>query len=208
MKVLLINPSQRFLYKETKIRAGAIYSPVLSLACIAAPLTEKGIDVIIIDLNIHEIGSLYEVLSDIGIIFAGITFTTPLFESAAAIAEIIRKIRPDIKLICGGPHATSLTEEVLTQSDFDIAVISEGDFTLHDIVFSEDVSKVEGIAYKNNGNITRTAHRSKIRNLDELPYPAWHLYDIKKYSVTGLLAEINPVGWLETSRGCVFECVY
>ena len=48
----------------------------------------------------------------------------------------------------------------------------------------------------------------KIRELDELPFPAWHLFDIKKYKVSKLISRNHPVAPIETSRGCVFSCTY
>jgi anaerobic magnesium-protoporphyrin IX monomethyl ester cyclase len=208
MKVLLINPSQRFLYSETKIKAGAIYSPVLSLAMIGAPLTAAGIKTELIDFNIHDEKRLAAALGDMEVKFAGITFTTPLYDSANAIAGRIKQARPDITLVCGGPHVTSLPEETMENSFFDIGAAGEADLAMLEIVTAADLSTVAGIYYKKDGKIRSTRPGPRIRDLDKLPYPAWGLYDIKAYEVTGLLSENNPVGWLETSRGCVFECVY
>ena len=39
-----------------------------------------------------------------------------------------------------------------------------------------------------------------------MPYPAWHLFDISKYKNSRLSSRKNPVGLIETSRGCAAQC--
>ncbi len=39
-----------------------------------------------------------------------------------------------------------------------------------------------------------------------MPYPAWHLFDIKQYKNSRLSSRRNPVGHIETSRGCLAQC--
>ena len=52
-----------------------------------------------------------------------------------------------------------------------------------------------------------TDERSYIKNIDELPMPAWHLYKISDYKrMSRLLAKKLPVTMAEFSRGCVFRC--
>ncbi len=209
MKVLLVNPAQRFLYENTKIKTGAIYSPVLSLATVAGPLVKEGVDVEIIDLNLEEGGKLFSKIKDMDVKYVGITFTTPLYTEAKTLARELKKTRPDIVLICGGVHATSMPSDVLKESDFDIAVIGEADHTLADIIKNLDnLFKIDGICFKKGNEIITTKPRGYVEDLDRLPYPAWELYDVKRYRSTALLTENNPVGWFETSRGCIFQCVY
>jgi anaerobic magnesium-protoporphyrin IX monomethyl ester cyclase len=39
-----------------------------------------------------------------------------------------------------------------------------------------------------------------------MPYPAWELFDLQRYEHSRLSARKNPVGLVETSRGCAFQC--
>ena len=58
--------------------------------------------------------------------------------------------------------------------------------------------EIKGLAYKKDGKIIINEPRPFIKNLDELPNPAWHLVDVKKYSnIT-----------LNTGRGCAFRCTF
>src|SRR5262249_12523033 len=46
-----------------------------------------------------------------------------------------------------------------------------------------------------------------IENLDDLPMPAWHLYNLEDYHrISRLLVRRTPVTNAEFSRGCVFKC--
>lgn len=210
--ILLVNPSYATVYANTKIKEGVPYSPVLSLATISAPLLEKGYNVRIIDLNTAK-GSIKDmVLSELKKIlpqYVGITFTTPLYDEMVKISQWVKEFDRSIKIIGGGPHVSSLPEDTLLNSPLDIVVIGEGDFTLLEILESEDISRIEGVYYKNErGEIVKNIAREYIKDLDTLPYPAWKLFGIEKYRTTDLLAQKNPVGWLETSRGCIYGCVY
>ena len=211
-KVVLVNPSYASIYKNVKIREGVPYNPVLSLATIAAPLLDHGYNVRIVDMNMLE-GPQKE-----GLIqefkksppdYVGVTFTTPLYEEAMNICRWVKEYGSGIKIIAGGVHATSFPENTLSDAAIDIVVVGEGDFTLLDILESEDLSSVNGICYKDkDGRIIKNPDRARIGDLDKLPFPAWRLYSIEKYNTTDLLARKSPAGWLETSRGCVYECVY
>lgn len=207
MKVLLINSPQERFYTNTKIKGGTPYSAPLNLAVLAGSLIHKGHTVKILDLNIYPnyqiiAKTLNEFLPD----FVGITFTTPLFEEAKRITTLIKSIDNKIPIIGGGAHTTALPYETLSTSDgLDVAVIGEGDFTLPAIVEGE---KPAGIAYRNNGEIIVRKREKYIENLDNLSFPAWELFDLAPYRTTPLLTRANPSGWIETSRGCPYDCGY
>ena len=61
--------------------------------------------------------------------------------------------------------------------------------------------------YREGNTIHSTGTSPYITNLDDLPIPAWHLYNIKDYfRMSRLLAKKLPVTMAEFSRGCVFKC--
>ena len=211
-KIILVNPSSASVYEGVKIKEGALYNPALNLAVIAAPLLVHGHDVLIVDMNMPE-GSereqLLRLLKNFAPEYVGVTFTTPLYEEAAKICRWVKEYDEGIKTIAGGVHATAFPEKTLLDMSLDVVVIGEGDFTLLDILEADDISTVRGVCYKDQrGFSVRNPGRERIVNLDELPLPAWRLYDIKKYHTTDLLAKKSPAGWLETSRGCMYGCVY
>lgn len=209
-KILLINPSYSFIYEGVKIKAGAVYTPPINLAAIAAPLLKNGHIVEILDLNKtdSELAALHKKLSDFGPDYAGITFTTPLAEKAIKFASEIKKFNKDISVIAGGVHATSFPDELLKESDFDMVVVGEGDFVLSELIEGKEISSIGNLVYKQNGSVYSNEKNKLIKDLDILPYPAWDIYDINSYKTTKLLTRKNPAGWIETSRGCVYSCSF
>jgi radical SAM superfamily enzyme YgiQ (UPF0313 family) len=69
-----------------------------------------------------------------------------------------------------------------------------------------DFLSIQGIAFKQNGNLIKTVKRNVIKELDALPFPAWDLIDIEPYRKMWL----NSTGYFSinvgTTRGCPFKC--
>jgi anaerobic magnesium-protoporphyrin IX monomethyl ester cyclase len=207
-RVLLVLPSYRFLYESTIIRAGAVYSPILSLATIAGMLTSRGIDVRILDLNKSSDEDLAALIKTFDPGYAGITFATPLAEEAFRLAGLIRRVKKEIVIIGGGAHSSAMPLQVLTSSDIDVACMGEGEYALLDIVNDKPCEDIEGIAFKRDGECPVSRNVSSVKDLDSLPFPAWKLFDLAHYKTTRLLARKSPVAMMETSRGCPYACIY
>lgn len=209
-KILLVNLPFEKIYDKTSLKGVAPSTPPLSLACIAGSLLLDKHEVKIFDFNLYTDGKkeFINCLNSFRPDFAGITFVTPLIGTANEISKIIKNFNKDIVIIGGGPHCSSFPESSLKETLLDIAVIGEGDFTIRDIVSNKNLKKIKGIAYKNKDKIFINPRREPIKNLDDIPFPAHHLYDFKKYRVPSAIALRNPVAWLETSRGCVYGCIY
>lgn len=211
-KVLLIDPpGATQVYSTAKIKIARPVVPSISLAALAGALLKEGYkDVKILDLNIskdsdREIQGVMDVYKPD---FIGITFVTPLFDLACEICEKIKKNYPDVVVIGGGVHSTTLPKETLEKSKFDIVVMGEGEKTIVELVGGKNWEEIKGIAYKKKGKIFINPPRPLIENLDDLSFPAWHLYDIPKYFSSYLNSRKNPVGPIETSRGCPFNCCF
>ncbi len=211
-KVLfVIPPSSISLYSKSKIKAAVSEIPYISTATLASSVLQDNNQARIVDLSVckgNYIKELNRVLKEFCPDFVGITFTTPLYKEALIIAEEVKKFNQDTILIAGGVHASALPEETINKSRFDVIVVGEGDKTIVELINNSNLSKVDGICYKDNGRVVRTKPRELIKDLDELPYPAWYLYDLKKYKASRLTSRKTPVGAIETSRGCVFGCTY
>ena len=208
-RVLLINPSRTIgIYKKAKVIVPE--APNLTLATIAAPLLKAGHTVDILDLAIKTEPEkhLRQKIKDFRPDFVGITFATPTFHEAASISKIIKEINPKITLIGGGPHASVLPEESLRESEFDTVVIGEGDNILFEVSHGKALKDVPGLAYKTNGSIQRSGPRNYVEDLDNLEFPSWQLYDLKKYRSSRSLTRKRSIGFIETSRGCPYGCIY
>lgn len=207
-KVLLVSPTYSFIYEGTRIKPGAIYSPHLGLATIAGSLVCRGHSVKIDDLSKIDEKTFLSDLKTFNPQYVGISFTTPLAEESFRLANIVKEANKNIIVIAGGVHSTSMPQEVLESSKFDIVCLGEGDYSIIDIVEEKSLEDIIGIAFKRNGNCHILQHKGPIKNLDNLPYPEWQLFNLQNYKTTKLLTRANPAGWIETSRGCPYKCVY
>lgn len=213
-KVLLINPCrQEVVYEKAIIKHSVPLYPPISLAYLAAPLLASGHDVKILDLEPYPArdmaSTITEVFGSYHPDFVGITFVTPSFYEAARAAAVVKGLAKNIPIIIGGVHPTSLPRETLMEGkDFDIAVIGEGDYIFRDIVNGVDLSSLKGVAFKRDGEIIINERGPFIEDLDALPFPAWHLVDLREYCQKSPFNKRIPLGGFITSRGCVGRCTY
>ena len=182
----------------------------LGLAYLAAALEKGGYELTVFDcpalgINPEELRArLASFEPDV----VGITSITPTIKSTLLAARIAKEACPNAVVVLGGPHATFMDSQILSDySDVDIVVRGEGEETLIEllsrIIDSGDLQTVSGISFRKNGQIIRTPNRPFIQNLDELPRPAYQYFPLKKYQFFGKL--ILPI---MTSRGCPYQCSY
>jgi len=184
--------------------------PLAPLATIGTVLLNEGNKVKILDLRVSKfpIKDVTRAIKEFSPEYVGMTFTTPLFPEASKLASYIKKLKKDVIMISGGPHTSAMPIDTLKESEFDIAVFGEGEETIKEISQGKKLNQIEGIAYKIKNAVKMNKPRKLILDLDSLPMPAWHLFDLKKYKTPRISCRQNPVGPLETSRGCVYGCVY
>ena len=207
-RILLVAPSYSFIYQGAMIRPGAIYSPHLGLATIAGPLVAGGHEVRIADLNKVPEAAFLEDLRRFVPHYVGISFSTILSAEAYRLAKLIKETDDKIVVISGGVHSSSMPEDVLAFSPVDIVCMGEADYSIVEIVEGRPLEKIAGIAFRRDGKSVVTPQREPIKDLDALAFPAWRLFDLREYRTTELLARENPAGWIETSRGCPYGCIY
>jgi len=228
MKVLLINPPQTF-YPGSDPPAGNL---PLGLMYIGAVLDKAGHKVEILDAFMT--GSAFRKIGDtiiVGMPYEGIKeeirrrkpgivgianpFTCQV-EHAIRVGNIVKDVDPSILTVVGGPHVPAVPVEFMEEAkNIDIAVIGEGEYTMLDIARflegTKKISDVQGIVYRKNGAITQNSPRPFIKNLDELPYPAYHLVDMEQYlnpkKIEYRSFKDRAISMI-TSRGCPFNCSF
>jgi len=139
--------------------------------------------------------------------FVVLDSTTPSIYSDIECAKICKEVS-DCKVIMVGPHASALPEENLKESEgnVDVIAIGEYDYTVRDIILNhKNMNKVDGVCFNNNGKITRTKPRELIKNLDEIPFPAWHHLDLMKYYSS---SKLHPHVDMISGRGCPNRCTF
>lgn len=218
MKILLINPSLREAdighYSKIIEKQRGIYPP-LGLAYVASSLEENGHKTKIIDCDtdiklLKNIGEIYRKYDPD---LVGIYHMTWTFGQAKWIAQKIREINTDAKIVVGGPNVSSFPKLTLKYADFDYAVKGEGEITTNELVDAiergdKGLGKIRGLVFKeNNANrIVENPDRPLISDIDAIPFPAWHLLSINKYF--DVFTREKKFATIITSRGCPFNCTF
>ena len=135
--------------------------------------------------------------------------------SCARTVEIAKKVNEDIITVVGGIHFTSVPEESLVDfPEIDYIVRGEGELTIVELIKSlnneKKIGTLKGLSFRNNGNFVHTPARPFIKNLDKLPYPAYHLIEdyIKEYHFTMMAGRNTRYMVLEGARGCDHRCSF
>lgn len=188
--------------------------PPVGLAYLASVLEKNGINVAIVD-QVAEMISNDEVIRKVKEFspqIIGFSCLTQVVNNAKVLADKIRDLDKKIKIVLGNIHPTLFTQELLEEGAADIIVRSEGERTLLEAVLaiaeSKDLESVRGISFRINGKITHNPDRPLIADIDELPYPAWHLFDLKLYSSTPLISVYDVSLPILASRGCPYRCIF
>jgi len=135
--------------------------------------------------------------------------------NAMKIAEITKAVGK-IPVIIGGAHSCALPQETLENENIDYVVIGEGEETLSlllkNIEKSQTPDHIDGLCFKKNGNLIINPRQNYISQLDDLPFPARHLFSMDKYinskKIHGFQLKRTPYTTMITSRGCPNRCVF
>jgi len=213
MDVLLINPPWEQLSEDVRAKAMVKnLTPSLGLGYIAAVLERNGVVVRILDANAEGISpaKLPQYLFQRGWQpkHIGITATSHTIATALAIAVACKKALPTCTVTLGGVHPTVTPEETITYDAVDFVVRGEGEFSYLELVTGRKIEVIEGLSYKRDGCQFHNPSRALIADLDQLPFPAFHLMPVAKYHPTmGTYRQLPAMGIIG-SRGCPFNCTY
>jgi len=210
-KCLLINPSYKASYGNAKASIVDPIFPTVGLLSLAAAAKEAGHTIDILDLSYDQYDWQEVQLKILALKpdFVGITGTTPLMNQIRDISTLIHEKFPHIKMIAGGSHVSALPRESIEESYIHIVIMGEGEHTFVEILDGKPLDDILGICYrKQSGTIKQNEHRPFVTDLDNLPYPAWDLFDSQKYKdkMSRLLTRRVPSCMIEFSRGCIYKC--
>ncbi len=139
----------------------------------------------------------------------GISYWTVQAQFAENLSHAIKSMRPQTIIIHGGVHSTLKPEDALKTADY--CVRFEGEKSFHELGEAlsrgKPVKGIAGIAYKENGRMVANPPRPLVKNIDEFPFPAYHLLPIEEYKMP-----LHVVGGermpIIGSRGCPYECSF
>lgn len=211
-KVLLINPP--WVIGEGKNLWESVGScwPSLGLAYIAAVLEKAGHQVWYLDYpalgltvkDTEKILMTYQENFD----YIGLSATTPLINSALLIADTAKRLWPKVKIVFGGVHPSVMPDEVMAQPAVDFVVIDEGEETMRELADGKKPAEILGLCHKAGGRVIKNALRPLIKNLDQIPPPAYHLLPMAKYYPAVGSYRRLPVMIMFATRGCPGRCTF
>lgn len=190
--------------------------PFLGIGYVASYLEKKGgHNVIIVDAHSENI-SVEETVDKVLSFFpevVGFTATTHNRLQAISVIKLLKKKKPDLMIMVGGPHFSLSDKNTLEVVDeIDIVVKREGEITTEELLDvwpnRGKLKDVLGITYRdNNGEVISNPDRTFLEDLSQLPFPAWHLYDLSKYQKKIYGTDFRTIGVI-SARGCPNQCVF
>ncbi|MCG6553492.1 MAG: B12-binding domain-containing radical SAM protein [Candidatus Magnetominusculus sp. LBB02] len=211
MKIAFINPSLRPESKRRQLPVG--------LAYIMTAVKKAGFEFDLFDMDINNMSmsELTKIMENTSYDVCAFGCIVTGFRFAREIAEIAKRSNPNIVIIAGNSVASSIAEILLNNTKVDIGVMGEGDITIVELLRAieekKPLSEVSGIAFRENGKICYTPPRPSIPNLDEIGFPDWDMFDLKKYdkyAAVNTNASIDKaVAYpLNAARGCTHNCSF
>lgn len=206
-------------------------SPPIGLAYIAGSLEAAGHRVKIVDavaenpaqttrsfkgflmgLRIEEI---VERIDDQTELIGISTIFTHEWPIVVQLIRLIKKRFPEVPLMVGGEHVSSMPEFCLHSSEADFIVMGEGEETCVELtaaILSRGPHQdIAGISYRSGSKVIVNPRRHRNLAVDDIPRPAWHLIDVANYRKHGLIGGIDTDGVtipMLATRGCPYQCTY
>jgi radical SAM superfamily enzyme YgiQ (UPF0313 family) len=108
---------------------------------------------------------------------------------------------------------SALPQEVLKNKAVDFVVKGEGELTTLELLRAlkekKDVSKIEGLVLRIGDNIIESPDKPLISDLDKMPFPAYHLLPMDKYTLPASRRMTKKkCASIITSRGCPYSCLF
>jgi anaerobic magnesium-protoporphyrin IX monomethyl ester cyclase len=184
-------------------------APPLALLALAPIAEQRGLQVDIVDSTIeprykeHIVDQLDEAVC------VGISIVTgPMIEEAIEVAQAVKAARPDVPVVLGGWHPSTLAAQSLKAPYIDVVVRGQGEITFGEILdrfmANSSLDQVRGCSYRDpDGRIIHNPPRQTV-NISELPPKAYHLVDIEPY------ARVSGRRWIyyTSSHGCPYDCSF
>ncbi|NLY68081.1 MAG: B12-binding domain-containing radical SAM protein [Tissierellia bacterium] len=189
MKVLLTTLNSKFIHSSLSIRYLKSYCKDL-------------LDINLTEFTINQnmdyiIGEIYKEKADI------VGFSTYIWnrDETLKVCEALKIVAPHIKILLGGPEVSFDSQDLMEKYPFiDFIIAGEGEIPFREFLKTTiedgDYSKVNGLIYREGGNIYKNPPGKMVKNLDEIPSPYMEDDDTLK----------NKIVYYESSRGCPFNC--
>ena len=233
MRIQLIHPP---LFQNPKAITGLRPAPPLGLAYIAAVLERAGHEVSIIDAlaeapdQVVEVGGVIrlglspdQIVERISPDTQALGLTNMWSFSWPLVRDLLQRIhsgRPGLPIVCGGEHFNGLPELSMTSAPIDYIVRGEGEETAVELFAAIelqrttgaafDPGRIDGLVWRDGERVVINRPRTRVADVDAIPWPAWHLFDVRTYYEHGMMNGID-YGYsipILATRGCPYSCTY
>ncbi|WP_302065115.1 B12-binding domain-containing radical SAM protein [uncultured Veillonella sp.] len=127
-------------------------------------------------------------------------------EMTLHVVDMVKAVRPDIKIVLGGPEVSFTADELLTRCpNIDYIVQGEGEEAFHALVTALHLGNdgldpvIPGVRGRRNGSILGSVEAVEVRDLSTIPFP---------YTEEDMDDLEHKIIYYESSRGCPFSCQY
>ncbi len=168
--------------------------PPLGLVQLGTFLQNKNHKVEIIDFNWLGVN----LFDNYNYNFIGISSMTKDYGKAISLAKLIRIFKPNLPIIIGGVHISTMPKSM--DKVFNIGIRGEGELNFIEALNIPNLEKLRG----------KILNPKPVSNIDELPHPNWDLVD-KRYfenQPNTTWGRFCREGVMLTSRGCPYKCAF
>jgi len=209
MNILLIRPQYDAHHRPAGFPIGLGY--------LASVLENAGHYVSALDLVLYQDWEsvLDNTLTDSEFGLAGITCMGVQFGGACRTGRLLKRLAPQLPIVFGGAHPSITPDDTLQHDFVDFIIRGEGEMPLLDFVTAlegkKDFTSVPSLSYRKNNQVVHNPSLESCLDLDELPFPAYHLFPIERYfemEIPGFPSRNPNPMQIFTSRGCPYRCIY
>ena len=157
--------------------------------------------------SLQKVKPSYVIIYDDGFNYLTKMCLTVMREATFTMAQLAKESGSTV--IVSSSDATDHPEKYFPHG-VDYVIQGEGEETLKELLNAlekkESVEKIQGLAHPGPHQTITNPPRTVLRNLDELPLPAWDLVDIEAYRKIWLAHHGYFSLNLATTRGCPYKC--
>lgn len=180
-------------------RFGFPTGPYPGTGYVAEYISRNGIEYDVIDMSLgYSFRDLKRKIEKFKPGLVGLTVFSFRRDKAYEVVKFVKSF--GLKIVIGGPHATTFRTKVVQECDADFVVKGEGEHTLLELCQGKPLKDIKGLIFRNGNKITENEDRPWNFKLDEFPWPRYEKFELSKY----LRNEI----YIVTSRGCPFRCCF
>ena len=127
-------------------------------------------------------------------------------EMTLHVVDMVKAVRPDIKIVLGGPEVSFTADELLERCpNIDYIVQGEGEEAFHALVTALQLGNdgldpvIPGVRGRRDGSILGSLEAVEVSDLSSIPFP---------YTEEDMADLEHKIIYYESSRGCPFSCQY